>query len=437
MNIIGNRKQSIFFILQLSLTLMFFVQLSVFEIKIGLIVLAGLILLLTALIKPQYIFYLLVSLCSIEGFTALQNISYPKIVGILLIMGLVLKIAVTKESIPQDDSYIYFYIFLAGSLVSFAFSKDLSISVQTYITYISLFIFYVCARYFLRDIEEINRVLNYLFFSTLIVFAIFQVTGFSIKGHSRLSLGIGDPNEFASFILVLIPFALYRVMSSSGFWRFSYWVILICFLFLFIFTFSRGGVLGFLGIMVVFVFYYSIRRLKQILFFILILLAIAYFYIPDDFWFRISTITNPELESEIGESSIKVRIENYQAALRMFLDYPLAGVGLSNFRFNSKNYGTSNELVTHNTYLEILTGGGLLSFIPFSLILINCWKKIKIKKSYDEKIRNFLICLKASFVSILITSFFISGDHKKILWFSFAIISSSHYALKMKNCHIK
>jgi len=160
----------------------------------------------------------------------------------------------------------------------------------------------------------------------------------------------------------------------------------------------------------VLIYYYTIGKMKQIILLSFAILIIAYLFIPDKFWTRVSTITNPEAEEG---SSIETRIDNYKAALKMFVDYPIAGVGLYNFKYKSKDYGASGGKVVHNTYLEILTGGGLLSFIPFIAILMNSWNKLRLRQRYNKQWRDFFICLKASFISLLITSFFISADHKK------------------------
>lgn len=402
--------------------------LLIFKIKIGLFISVGTLLFLTVLIKPKFIYYLLISLFSIEGYDALPGASYAKLIGILLVIGLIMRIAITKEAVPKDNLYKYFFLFFVGSIVSFVFAKDLLFSLKMYITYISLFFLYILTRYFIRDIKDIYTSLNYLFFSTIITFAFIQIMDLSVYfSDTRVSGGVGDSNEYASYILVLIPLALYMAMSSSGVSRFLYVGCLTSFLVLFVFTFSRGGMLGFLGLIGILIYHYSFGRMRQILFFVFIIAVISYFIVPVDFWIRASTIIHPEQEQG---HSISTRVANYKAALKMFLNYPLAGVGLSNFRFNCENYAGVEGAAVHNTYLEILTGGGLLSFIPFSFVLITCWRKLKIKKNHDNNMHNLFICLKASFVSILITSFFFSGDHKKTLWFLFALISSAYYIAK-------
>ncbi len=414
-------------LLVLFVPLLFFFTIFVFEIKIGIIILSGAVLFFAVLLRPQLIYFLLLALFSMEGLTAVPGASYVKLLGILLIIGLTLRLAMTREALPQDSSYKYFLLFLTGSLVSFGFAKDLSTSLHSYTTFISLFLLYGMTRYFLRSFQDIHTSLDCLFFSTVLISILVQTTGLSGQANpftSRISGGIGDPNEFASYILVLLPLAYYRATSNVGIKRSLNWLFVMIFLMFLVLSGSRGGVLGFLGAASVLIYYYSIGRFRQLFFLLLIAVTICYFAVPNDFWSRASTILHPETT---GDMSIDVRLENYKAALKMFRDYPLTGVGLRNFEFNSAEYGATVKTVVHNTYLEVLTGGGLLSFIPFLLIIVNAWRKLRLREVYDENIRHFLICLKASFVSLFITSLFISVENKKIMWFLFALISTVSY----------
>lgn len=380
--------------------------------------------------KTFIVYLLMISLFSIEGFSLFPGFSYTTLIGLVLVLSLSVKLAITKESFPPDSSYKYFLLFFMGSLVSFTVAKDLKVSITIYMTYISLFLLYIITRHFLKSIEDIKKALNYLFISTLITFAFVEIFSLHVKvgdDGSRISGGIGDPNEYASYILVLLPLAFYRAINSFGAFSLFYWGILVSFIILVIFTGSRGGLLGLCGAASVLVYHYGYSRMKQIFSFILILIVILYFFVPENFWIRASTIVHPEIEEEYQGTSISSRKYSYEAALRMFLDYPLTGVGLYHFQTYGRRYGALTDMVVHNTYLEILTGGGLLSFIPFALILINSWRKLGLNKTYEKMDRDLLICLKASFVSILITSIFISADHDKILWFLLALISASYY----------
>lgn len=407
------------------LVLLLLVTTLTIQTKIGLIVFAAAALLMTALLRPDVIYLVMIGLFSIEGFSALESVSYPKILGVLLVVGLALRLALTREAMPKDDTYKYFVFFFAGSSLSFIVAKDLFLSIKIFIVYISLLFLYVFTRHFLRSLGDVHKALNFIFFSTVLVFAVVQVTGLTVKGPSaRVSSGLADPNEFASYILVLLCLVFYRTMYSSGVAKVLFWSCLVTFFVMLVLSGSRGGILGFLGASMVLIYYYAIGKMKQIILLTLSVLIIAFFFVPDKFWERVQTITNPEAEQG---SSIATRLDNYKAALRMFVDYPVLGVGLYNFKLKSKDYGASGNKVVHNTYLEILTGGGILSFIPFIAILVSSWRKLRLRQRYDTQWRDFLICLKAAFASLLITSFFISADHKKILWFLLALISSVYY----------
>jgi O-antigen ligase len=400
--------------------------LLVLNLKIGFIVAAGSVLLVTALLKPKLVYFLMLSLLSMEGFAAFTNFSYPKIAGVLLITGLALRFALTKEAIPGDSSYKYFFFFFLGGLVSFVVAKDLNTSMSMYIVYVALFFLYLFTRYFLRSIDDIQTGLNYIFASTFLVYVFIHFMGLSVRGDgsTRISSGMGDPNAYAAYISVLIPLVIYRIMNVKGKAVLLYWACLAGFLLIMVLTGSRGGILGFLGMALVLIYYYTMGKFRQMIIFLTCAAIIAYLFAPEEYWTRLSTIVNPELEKN---ASISYRTESYRAALKMFFDHPLTGVGLYNFKFMSTDYNMVGGKVVHNMYLEMLSGGGLLIFIPFILILINTWRKLSTKIDMDKNMRDLLICLKAAFVSFLITSCFLSSDHEKILWFLLALCSSAYY----------
>lgn len=428
------KENETFFKLLVFSLFLIIVNVLVVKTKIGFIILIGLILFFIALVRPKIIYFFMIALFSIEGFSVFQGASYAKLLSVILVAGLTLKLLMMKGTIPRDDSYVYFLLFLVGSIFSFLYAKNISVSVQVYITYLSLGVFYILTRYFLKTEKDIYIALDFLFVFTIVSFVYLQINGIVVYAVTsdvpRVSGGIGDSNEYASYILVLLPLAIYRAMVSVGYRKLLYSAFGFLSFVMLIYTGSRGGVLGFLGASVIFIRHYSFGRLKSLCLLLITLAAILYFLIPEGYWARVTTIT----ASEGVDSSKDVRTDNYRTALKMFIDNPISGVGLSNFQFRSTDYGIKRGgYVVHNTYLEILTGGGLLSFIPFALILIHIWKKLKIRNKYQKNIYHLMVCLKASFLSILITSFFITVGHKKILWFLLALISSVYYISLKQN----
>jgi O-antigen ligase len=67
----------------------------------------------------------------------------------------------------------------------------------------------------------------------------------------------------------------------------------------------------------------------------------------------------------VREYSVVTRIESWRASWRIFLDHPLAGVGLGAFPAIYPSYGRSSAKYerleqTHNDYLQLLTDAGLI-----------------------------------------------------------------------------
>ena len=428
----------------ISIPLLFFFLVSTYlsrfyldDIRVWLVIIIGTTVLLVLFLNPFYFYLIFICMIALEGIPLLEKISFAKIFGVIITAFLFFKFLVTREKIDLGDRfYLYFVLFMMAGLASTFISVEYFSSLSLLLTYLSLGLLFFVTRYFLISSTNIDKTLTCLILSTLITYIIIHLTGQSESLYSyssstwRISGGAGDPNSLASVVLVALPLTLYRAIYSHGILRLLFYVAFASFVILLIYTGSRGGMLGFLGMTGVLVYHYGSRRIKQISFFALISAGILYFLTPDEFWFRASTIFNPEAEKG---SSISGRLILYQAALRMFLDHPFIGVGIANFVSNSFNYGAPLGLVTHNTYLEILSGGGLLTFIPFALIFLDCARKLKLNKNYDAKSRDLIICLRASFISILITAFFYTADHEKILWFLFALISSVYYLTTNKD----
>lgn len=95
--------------------------------------------------------------------------------------------------------------------------------------------------------------------------------------------------------------------------------------------------------------------------------GLIYFWL--DIW---STI------SSLNRNSIAARIDGYVAALEALKQNPMLGIGFSNMKIKLSYYRA-----IHNSYLNLLTGGGLLSFVLY------LYFKVK-------AIKGGVLCLKAS-----------------------------------------
>jgi len=258
-------ERIVFHLLIFSLFLVI-VNMLVFKTIVGIALIIGIILLLITLLRPKLIYLFLISLISIDGFQAFEGVSYAKFLGLILSVGLGLKLLMTKGTIPKDNSYKYFFLFFIGTLVSFAYAKNISVSMQIYTTFISLFFLYIFTRYFLKTEKDIHIALDFLFLATIVSFVYIKIKGMMIYNVEsdvpRFAAGIGDSNEYACYIMVLLPLVVYRAMNNMGRLKYLYAACGIILFTILIYTGSRGGVLGFLGALVIFIQYYGMRKLK-------------------------------------------------------------------------------------------------------------------------------------------------------------------------------
>ncbi|MCZ6594520.1 MAG: hypothetical protein O6943_06335, partial [Bacteroidetes bacterium] len=134
-----------------------------------------------------------------------------------------------------------------GGLVSIFVSKEYSSSLTLLLIYFSFGLLFFVTRYFLTSLTNIDKTLTVLILSMLIVATIVHFAGLSDDPATtwRTAGGSGNPNRFASIILVILPLILYRVMHSSGILKLLFFVSIGGFVILLIYSGSRGGMLGF------------------------------------------------------------------------------------------------------------------------------------------------------------------------------------------------
>jgi len=186
----------------------------------------------------------------------------------------------------------------------------------------------------------------------------------------------GNYNHFCGFIELILPLPFaYLLLAKTSFeqrliWLFSVVMMAVAL----ILTLSRGGILT-LGVEVLVLLSAVTFGRKWInredpreragngLLILAALAAVAVIAI----WLRFDQIVQRFNATRAGASeySVVTRIEYWRASWRMFLDHPVAGVGLGAFPAVYPGYGRSTAKYerleqVHNDYLQLLTDAGLI-----------------------------------------------------------------------------
>ena len=101
------------------------------------------------------------------------------------------------------------------------------------------------------------------------------------------------------------------------------------------------------------------------------------------------------LASRLYQGTLRNRFDYWNAAIGMFKDHPIYGVGIDRFGEYYREYAVQNQVVqgqvtdnAHSIYLQLLATGGLILFIPYVLLISYITLvgfKALIKSQGDEK----------------------------------------------------
>ncbi len=223
----------------------------------------------------------------------------------------------------------------------------------------------------------------------------------------NLMRGLRGHNATVFVFLTIIPFSIsgiiYTNKLKSQLFYFALSLILISGL---ISTYSRGGLLALILGLITSIFIlqrkkYSNPVLRRVLIIIIILGIMSVFLFPSSLTDRIKS-TFDITEQEYKSSNLD-RLILLKTGFRMIYEHPIVGIGLEKFNDEFPKYVKSSEVLilekstyshSHNQYVDIWNGSGLIGFIGFVLLLFIIFKYLRLsleKEANNKPDMNFLI----------------------------------------------
>ncbi|MCL4267305.1 MAG: O-antigen ligase family protein [Anaerolineae bacterium] len=247
---------------------------------------------------------------------------------------------------------------------------------------------------------------------------------------------LSSPNFYAMILVVLVPLTLDRLWhEKQPVLRFlALWAFVVCILSI-IFTFSRGGFLALVVVLVLMIVRESLKPLQILL--SLALLFVVWQFIPANYTERLYTTMNllpGSGEDARNEVSFRGRTSEVLVAWQIFADHPVMGVGLGNYNHYYQAYaqplGWDNRREArsaHNLYLETAAETGLIGLAAFGLIVgMAFWRANQAQKMlmraghYDEAAMAF--ALMVALVGYLVASNFLHGAFPRYFWLLIGIL---------------
>lgn len=325
------------------------------------------------------------------------------VIGVIL-LGLIAAFTKFPNSKPTSIQTAVM-LFFASLLLSTIFSIDPWASVigkppyyQGLLLYTCLILFY----FFCRSTLTLNLAAKALALSGLTVslLAVKDWLALTLFHRSvplyagRIVSSFGQPSFYAGFLLLCLPFVyhLYQKSKSVHFFLSTFYLFLIAIAI----SLSYSAII-IAGLFTIIFFIKPANYSKTIKALIIAsLLTGAFFaqpFLKDQLWTEIVLPFHHELRppAEPSDYSSEKRILIWSVALRVFINRPLTGYGLSNIdtAYQSIDYnqfklihpllalGRLRDLritSTHNLYLDLLISGGVITLLAFANLIFQLLK---------------------------------------------------------------
>lgn len=300
----------------------------------------------------------------------------------------------------------------------------LSISIREWVRMFSWLMFYLLIMQFKGRLHP-EKIVSALFLSLIapLIAALLQIvcppsvlpsflvfeSGYSVEAGSRINGTLGHPNTFATFVLLFLGLALWKINSYQ---KRRYWIVLVAVLaFFLVSTNSLTGMMMLVAFMVA--YFIPKFNLINLIAGLSLLAIIGFLFVSSDLGQeRLQSLygtplLNPDidwsravlLQWEDG-NSFNWRIAQWTYLLQSWQKYPIWGYGL----------GTDSKVsvfdtAAHNDYIRFLVEEGIVgltTFLAFLLAQFTRLIQLLLAGSPQSPQRNLCSMMLAYFVAMLV-----------------------------------
>ncbi|MBL0146575.1 MAG: O-antigen ligase family protein [Chitinophagaceae bacterium] len=361
--------------------------------------------------------------------------------------------------------------FLVWSSMGVSGSINASLGIYEIAKYALLFTFVlICVGIILQNAQLIASLCKAISIVMLLqaMAGIFQYHGVAfteLPGANALPYGLmANRNLFGSALAFMLPFSVYAVYNSKGFWRiFSISSLAVC-AYALVLSQTRSAWLGAVAVMLVSlllsVLFIKPFNKKWLLWYgiaAVSILAIGYIAVATDTQGGLAKEVTERVNSLAGGNAAdsasgaaansNERIKIWKKTLQVIKDNPVTGVGFGNWKVVVPKYGTSGTVWetgktvpdrVHNVYLQVIAETGWLGGILFILIwlLVAGCGLVALKKSASNAQKFLIAVLLGGLAAFGIDCMFSFGieriEHTVLLGLMAAILIAQYLQVTTK-----
>ncbi len=390
----------------------------------------------------------------------------PQAVGyalpLLLLIPLIWHLFVHKRKIKINIVFVLMMLYLSVMIIGSVYSRDINLAMPNVINYVveGLMLYFL-----LLNTIRTPKLLKQVVWSLLIAGALMgglslyqQITGTfdnnyggfaqidtgfikeeSIQGkviQPRIAGPVGEINRYAQVMSMLVPLGLFQAWGARS--KMKVFAALILTGLIIVgatLSFSRGAQVGFLILVITMALmrYIKIRELL-IMLGALVLLLISFPQISQRF-LTLGNIFSSQEEGGIRntDGSIQGRATEMLAALLVFVDHPIIGVGPGMFRYEMEEKSRiislrniTGERQAHSLYPGVAAESGILGFTALMGIFFYTLYRLNIARAYwlernQAEMANLCAGFFLAIISYMTTGIFLHLSFIRYLWLMVAL----------------
>jgi probable O-glycosylation ligase (exosortase A-associated) len=407
----------------------------------------GFILILRNPYLGVYFFFLYSILRPYDLLPFLRPLRLTMIIEILTLVSWVVSLVLSRDRIKWSWFHSTFLAFVGVIAVTVITALNNYYAYETTQAMAVYFIMFLITSNVINSAGRIKK----LIWLILIIHLYFSVKGiltFVTGQHLIATTGqytsgmvgggfIGDENDFALAINMIIPFAFFGFFYFRGRAKLFSGILLVSYILAVISSFSRGGWVGLAAVML-----YGILNVKKKLAVIsltLVLAATAFFFAPANYWDEVGTVT------DTSESTASARLRFWDAGLRMFWDNPLIGVGAANGGIHMPAYirgvrdaNTQWGRAFHGTWIQVLAELGILGAALYMVMIVLAFRwlsrvrKIKAPPGGDSTTEYLAKSMIGSLIGYFACALFLSTAYYPQLWTMYMLVVALVFCVDKK-----
>ena len=365
-----------------------------------------------------------------DWIPGLSNAPLAKMTGILALLALVFSLRHFRHGLPREVIYL---ALLVGQLFLAAVLSPVwrGGAVQTTLDFAKVLVIVIVMVAAVNTLKRLRLLIITQAASAAVIAVVVISKRQLLLGRLEGMLGgnYSNPNDLALAIVISLPLCLALLfLTKSRLWK-GAWALSIIFL-----TGSRGGFLSLVTVAAVCLWEFAIRGRRRYLLVVATLVGMILWQSSSGMLSqRLKGTFDPQEDTASSYASAQERQTLLWRSVEITKEHPLFGIGPGNFPIISGSWH-----VTHNSFTEMSSEGGVPAFVLYVLIVWCGFKNVKaIKRFLPGHGESILLArvLRASLAGYVVGSLFASEAYQLLPYFLVAYTTTLFRVAKTSASH--